>query len=133
MSNRPHNRRSCVWCRVDELFAAVYGVPHGGYRVGRHKLQTTNTIAFYRWQFECTEILRQAPDARCCASHPPAITSCFSMIMRGPMSQGSVLNFGKLIISQQHATLIISQQHATLIRRQRHDQLLRRHRRGQLI
>ena len=36
-----------------------------GYGMGRHKLQTTNTIAFYRWQFEFTEILWRDPDAHC--------------------------------------------------------------------
>ena len=25
--------------------------------MGRHKLLTTNTTRFYRWQFECTEIV----------------------------------------------------------------------------
>jgi hypothetical protein len=35
----------------------VNRVPHGSDGVmGRHKLQT-KTIAFYKWQFECTEIL----------------------------------------------------------------------------
>ena len=28
-----------------------------GYGMGRHKLRTTNTIALYQWQFECTEIV----------------------------------------------------------------------------
>jgi hypothetical protein len=34
-----------------------------GYGMGRHKLQTTNTIAFYLWQFECTEIQWRDPEA----------------------------------------------------------------------
>jgi hypothetical protein len=38
---------------------------------GQAKLQTTNTIAFYQWQFECTKILWRDPEAHCHAIHPP--------------------------------------------------------------
>ncbi|KAK6305023.1 hypothetical protein J4Q44_G00238030 [Coregonus suidteri] len=61
--NRPHNRRPRVWRCVSEWFAdvnIVNRVLHSGSWVmvwaGRQKLRTTNTIAFYRWQFQCTEI-----------------------------------------------------------------------------
>ena len=56
------DRRQTVWRDVGERFADVNVVnrmPHGGgggYGMSRHKLRTTNTIAFYQWQFECTEI-----------------------------------------------------------------------------
>lgn len=41
-----------------------------GYGMGRRMLWTTNTGAFYRWHFNCTEILESDPGAHCCASHP---------------------------------------------------------------
>ena len=39
--------------------------------MGRHKLRTMNIIAFYRWQFECTEIPWRDPEAHCRAIHLP--------------------------------------------------------------
>ena len=76
-SNRPHNRRPRVWRRVGKQFAdvnVVNRVPHcwwWGYGMVRHKRRTTKTIAFYRWQFECTEIQWWDPEAHCPAIHPP--------------------------------------------------------------
>ena len=51
-SNRPHNRRPHAWRHVGEQFADVNFVNRvppwwqWGYGNGRHKLRTTNTIAF---------------------------------------------------------------------------------------
>ncbi len=70
-----------------------------GYGMGSRMLWTTNTGAFYWWHFECTEIPRRDPEAHCCTIHP-TITSCCSMIMHGPMLQGSVHNSWKLKTSQ---------------------------------
>ena len=57
MSNRPQNPRPHVWRRVCERFADVSVLCMcWGYGMGRCKLWTTGTIAFYRWQFECTKI-----------------------------------------------------------------------------
>jgi hypothetical protein len=47
--------RQCVWRHVgDSLLMSMLCAPwwRWGYGMGRHKLRTTNTIAFYRWQFE---------------------------------------------------------------------------------
>ncbi len=41
-----------------------------GYGTGRRILWTTNTVAFYWWHFECTEIPWRVPEAHCCAIHP---------------------------------------------------------------
>jgi hypothetical protein len=68
--------------------------------MGRHKLQTTNTIQFYQWQFECTEKPWWDPEGHFRCHSFAAITSCFSMIMHIPMSQGSVHNSWKLKMSQ---------------------------------
>ena len=72
-------------------------VPHGGQRVygmGRHKLRTTNNciLSMAIW------IHRDTVTRSCYSS--AAITSCISMIMHGPMSQGSVHNCWKLKMSQ---------------------------------
>jgi hypothetical protein len=56
-----------------------------------------NTIAFCKWQYECTEILWRDPDIDCRAIHLPP---CFNVIMYGPMLQGSVHKSWKLNISQ---------------------------------
>ncbi len=42
----------------------------GGYGMGRQMLWTTNTVTFYWWHFECTEIPWRDPEAHCCAIHP---------------------------------------------------------------
>jgi hypothetical protein len=84
--------RISVWHRVGGQFSDVNVVnraPHCGGEV----------MVFYWWQFECTEILWRDPEARCHAIHPPP-SPCFSMIMHGPMSQGSVHNSRKLKMSQ---------------------------------
>ena len=50
----------------------VNRVPHGGsggYGTGRHKLWTTNIIAFCRWQFEFREIPWRDPEPHCHAIH----------------------------------------------------------------
>ena len=70
-----------------------------GYGMGRHKLQAANTNAFYRWEFEWTEIPWQDPEAHSGAIHPPP-SPRFIMKMHGPMLQGSVHNFWKLKMSQ---------------------------------
>jgi hypothetical protein len=62
MSNWPHNRRTRVWRSVGARFANVNIVKSApwwqwGYGMGRHKLQSMNTIASYQWQFESTEKL----------------------------------------------------------------------------
>ena len=56
--NRPHNRRPCVWHCVGERFAdanvvnrVAVGLWYG------QALATMNTIAFFRWQFECTDTM----------------------------------------------------------------------------
>ena len=82
-----------------------------------------NTSAFYQWQFECTEIPwweRIGVPFICChhlifehdnaqryrdeipfsCHSSAAITSYFSMIMHGPIWQGSVHNFWELKMSQ---------------------------------
>ncbi len=71
-----------------------------GYGMGRHMLWTTNTGAFYWSHLECTNILWWDLKAHCCAIHPTTITSCCSIIMHGPMLQGSVHNSCKLKTSQ---------------------------------
>ena len=75
-SNRPHNRRPHLRHCVGERFADVNLVKmvppcRWGYGMGRHNLQTMNTTAFYRWQFECTEIPWWDPESHCRAIHPP--------------------------------------------------------------
>ncbi len=67
-----------------------------GYRMGRRMLSTTNTVAFYWWHFKCTH--RSWSPLLCYSS--TTITSCCSMIMHGPMLQGSVHNSWKLKRSQ---------------------------------
>ena len=55
MGHSVHNVNPPLLRSVGERFAdvnVVNMVPHGA----RQKLQTMNTIAFYRWQFESTEI-----------------------------------------------------------------------------
>ena len=42
--------------------------------MGRLKLWTMSTIAFYRWQFEYTEIRWRDPEAHCRVIHPPLYT-----------------------------------------------------------
>ncbi len=71
-----------------------------GYGMGRHMLWTTNTGAFFWSHLECTNILWWDLKAHCCAIHPTTITLCCSMIMHGPMLQGSVHNSWKLKTSQ---------------------------------
>ena len=66
----------------------------GGYGTGRHKLWAMNTIAFFDGNLNVQtyrdEILR------------PIVVPFihFSIIMHGPMSQGSIHNFWKLKMSQ---------------------------------
>jgi hypothetical protein len=50
------------WCQRCEQSAPWW---RWGYGMGRHKLRTMNKIAFYQWQFECTEIPSQDPEAHC--------------------------------------------------------------------
>ena len=57
--------------------------------MGRHELLTTNTIAFYRCQFECRDTVTRSWGPLSCRSCP-AITWSFRMKMHSPMSQGSV-------------------------------------------
>ncbi len=40
------------------------------YGMGRRMLWTTNSGAFYWWNFECTEIPWRDPETHCCAIHP---------------------------------------------------------------
>ena len=61
-SNRPHNCRQ-VYCVVwassilSQSCEQSFQWWRWGYGMGSHKLWTMNTIAFYRCQFECTELL----------------------------------------------------------------------------
>jgi hypothetical protein len=45
--------RAVCWCQCCKLSAPWW---RWGYGMGRHERSTTNRIAFYQWQFECTEI-----------------------------------------------------------------------------
>ena len=53
---------NCLWHSVGERFAVnvMNRVPHVG---GGVMVWATNTIAFYQWQFECTEIAWRDPEA----------------------------------------------------------------------
>ena len=76
-----HNFRIWQYFKPTSTADHVYGVvcasgceqsaPWWVYSMGRHTLRTTNTIAFYRWQFERTEIPWRDPEARSRAIHPP--------------------------------------------------------------
>ncbi len=55
---------------------------------------------FYWWHFECSEITWRDPEAHCCVPFFQTITLYCSMIMQGPMLQGSVHNSWMLKISQ---------------------------------
>ncbi len=68
-----------------------------GYGMSRRMLWTTNTGAFYWWHFEYT-VTRSHNPLLCHSS--TTITSCCSMIMHGPMLQGSLHNSWKLKTSQ---------------------------------
>ena len=72
---------------------------HRGYGMGRHNVRTMNTIAFYLWQFECTEIPWWEPEAHCHVIHSPTSPHVSAFIMHSPMSQRSVHNSRKLKIS----------------------------------
>jgi hypothetical protein len=64
MSNWPKLQSTCMaslWAS-SLLMSILWTVPQGG-GMGRHKHWTTNTNAFYWWQFECTEIPWQVPEA----------------------------------------------------------------------
>uniref|UniRef100_A0A8C7Q1K1 Uncharacterized protein n=1 Tax=Oncorhynchus mykiss TaxID=8022 RepID=A0A8C7Q1K1_ONCMY len=50
---RPH-----VWCHAGKRFADVNVVNRGLHGGGWFMVRTTNTIAFCRWQFECTATMR---------------------------------------------------------------------------
>jgi hypothetical protein len=84
-ANWPHSRRPCVWRRVGERFAdidVVNRVLHGG---GGVMVWADNMMRYWG-------------PLSCHSS--AAITSRFSMIMHGPVSQGSVHNSWKLKTSQ---------------------------------
>ncbi len=68
----PGRWQTCGWA-VSQCQCCEQSAPWWwwGYGMGRHKLRTTNTGAFYWWQFESTEIPWQDPEAHCCAIHPP--------------------------------------------------------------
>ncbi len=66
---------------------------------GQAYVWTTNTGAFYWWHFECTEIPWWDPEAHCVPFIHDHHLMC-SMIMQGPMLQGSVHNSWKLTTSQ---------------------------------
>lgn len=59
-----------------------------GYGMSWRMFCTTNTRSIYWWRIKCTEIAWRAPEAHCCAFHPPQLL------------QGSVHNFRKLNTSQ---------------------------------
>ena len=61
--------QKCCWCQRCEQSAPWWRC---GYGMDRHKLWTTNSIAFYRWQLECTEIPWWDPEAHCLAVHLPS-------------------------------------------------------------
>ncbi len=54
------------------------------YGISRIKVRTTNTGAFYWWQFECTGIPWRHSEAHCRAIHSPP-SPHVSMIMHGSM------------------------------------------------
>jgi hypothetical protein len=62
--------RTVCWCQRCEQSVPWW---RWGYGMGRYKLRTTNTIAFYRGQFECTvyrdEILRPIVVPFICSDH----------------------------------------------------------------
>ena len=53
-----------------------------GYGIGRHKLQTTNTIALYQWQFECSDTVMRSWGPLLCHSSTtwPAYSPDMSLI-----------------------------------------------------
>ncbi len=69
-----------------------------GYGMGRRMLWTTNTGAFYWWHFEYDTLMRSWGPLLCHSS--TTVTSCCSMMIHGPMLQGSVHNSWKLKTSQ---------------------------------
>ena len=44
-------------CNYYQLGTNIVNRVPWGYGMGRHKLLIMNTIIFYRWPFQCTEIL----------------------------------------------------------------------------
>jgi hypothetical protein len=56
------------WCKHCEQSSTLW---QWGYGMGRHKLQTTITIAIYQWKFQFTEKPWWNPVAHCSAIHPP--------------------------------------------------------------
>ena len=61
-----------MWaCSLGKCCEQCPMVAVGLWCMGRHKLWTMNTIAFYQWQFECIEILWQDHEAHCRDIHPP--------------------------------------------------------------
>ena len=60
--------RVVCWCQRCEQSAPWW---EWGYGMVRDKLRTKITIAFYRWQFECTEIPWRDPEAHYRAIHLP--------------------------------------------------------------
>jgi hypothetical protein len=75
-----------------------------GFGVGRHKLRTQ--LRFIDSNFNA-EIPWRDPEAHCCAFHPLSSPS-FTMIMHGPILQGSVHNSWKLIISSSSMACILT-------------------------
>ncbi len=55
------------WCQRCELSGPWWRWDYG---MDMRMLWTTNTSAFYWWNFEYTEIPWQDPEAHCCAIHP---------------------------------------------------------------
>ena len=78
-------RRVVCWCQRFEQSAQSWQ-----WGMGRHKLRATQ-LHFINGNLNTQRY-------RCRDIHPPP--SCFSMIMHGPMSQGSVYNSCKLKMSQ---------------------------------
>ncbi len=95
--------RQRVWRSVGLLKSTLWiegPLWRWGYCMGRRMLWTTNTGAFYWWHFECTEITVTRSWGPLLCHSSMTITSCCSMIMHGPMLQGSVHNSWKLKTSQ---------------------------------